>query len=334
MSRHTPTLRALVAGHVTLDRYPSQRPPAQAGPKTPALSRVPSCCDPGPGVELLPGGGAFYGARTLAALGERVRLATALGRDFPAANSREPARADGRPDIPADVFEGIAVAARRCRSTTMFENSYLPGGARTQRLLGRADDVPPPDGSCEPLDVLFLAPVIGELDPAAWVEAVSARVIGLSVQGLVREADAATGPDGARVNTRRYQPEPDELYKVSAAFLSEQDIAGQEELMDRLRRAVPIVALTRGERGASVYVKEHVLEIGVFRTKEVDPTGAGDVFAAAFLHALARGEDLAACGRLAAAAASIVIEGRGGTELHRLGEAHLRAKHISVSLKK
>lgn len=60
--------------------------------------------------------------------------------------------------------------------------------------------------------------------------------------------------------------------------------------------------------------------------------GGGDVFAAAFLVALARKEELAACGRLAAAAASIVIEGRGASELHRLDEAYRRAKSVPARL--
>ena len=39
----------------------------------------------------------------------------------------------------------------------------------------------------------------------------------------------------------------------------------------------------------------------------VDTTGAGDLYAAGFLHGYTRGEDLAACGRLGGIAAAEII---------------------------
>lgn len=45
--------------------------------------------------------------------------------------------------------------------------------------------------------------------------------------------------------------------------------------------------------------------------REVDPTGAGDVFAAAFLVSLRRREAVATAARFAAAAAAISVEGFG-----------------------
>jgi sugar/nucleoside kinase (ribokinase family) len=51
----------------------------------------------------------------------------------------------------------------------------------------------------------------------------------------------------------------------------------------------------------------------------VDPTGAGDVFAAAFLVALAKREPPLAAGVVAACAASIAVEGHGPSALAGLG---------------
>ena len=62
----------------------------------------------------------------------------------------------------------------------------------------------------------------------------------------------------------------------------------------------------------------------------MDPTGAGDVFAAAMLLALARGDDPVSAARLGAAAASIVVEGRGGETLARVGEAWERVARVPV----
>ena len=58
--------------------------------------------------------------------------------------------------------------------------------------------------------------------------------------------------------------------------------------------------------------------------KVVDTTGAGDQFAAGFLHGLARGRALGACGRLGAIAAAEVISHYGARPecvLARLAEA-------------
>ena len=53
----------------------------------------------------------------------------------------------------------------------------------------------------------------------------------------------------------------------------------------------------------------------------VDPTGAGDTFSAAFLYALANHAAPEQAGRLAAAAASIVIGGEGGEKLADVSHA-------------
>jgi sugar/nucleoside kinase (ribokinase family) len=68
--------------------------------------------------------------------------------------------------------------------------------------------------------------------------------------------------------------------------------------------------------------------VPVHPAAEVDPTGAGDVFATAFLVSLARGDDLAAAGAFGAAAASIVVEGVGPAALSRLGETAARYNRL------
>jgi hypothetical protein len=61
--------------------------------------------------------------------------------------------------------------------------------------------------------------------------------------------------------------------------VGEDDLRGQGDLVARLAAVVPIVVFTaarrlRGDRGRPARPR------GVFPTREVDPTGAGDVFAA------------------------------------------------------
>jgi 1D-myo-inositol 3-kinase len=262
------------------------------------------------GDALVPGGSAWYGARALAALGAAPRLLTAAG-----------------PDFPLDVLGGLEAVALPAPATTTFVNAYDAAGVRTQRVRAAA---PPLDPAALPPawrapDVLFLAPVLGELDVAAFAAAAGARLVGLGVQGLVR----AVGPGGA-VAPRPLDLSPSALASIGAAVLGEDEARGEPGLVARLAAAVPIVAFTHGARGCELFVHGRRRTVGIHPAREVDPTGAGDVFAAAFLLALARGDDPVDAARLGAAAASIVVEGLGGEALARAGEAWARAERVPV----
>ena len=82
-------------------------------------------------------------------------------------------------------------------------------------------------------------------------------------------------------------------------------------------------AITRGARGAVLFDGERVIEIAAEPVTPVDATGAGDVYAGAFLHGLTHGLDFAACGELAGAAATKLVTRVGarlsGEELRAVG---------------
>lgn len=257
------------------------------------------------------GGSAFYAGRALAALGARARVLTAAGPDFPRA-----------------ALAGLDVAlAAAPRATTTFANAYAPDGSRTQRVLAAAPPLDPalfPAGWRSP-EALLLAPVLGELDVPAFVAAADARLVGLCVQGLVREVS----PDGA-VRPRRLALAGADLAGVGVAFVGDDEARADADLVPRLAAAVPVVAFTHGAGGCEVIVRGRSRRVGIHPAREVDPTGAGDVFAAAFLLALSRGEDPVDAARLGAAAASIAVEGRGGESLARVGEAFERCARVPV----
>lgn len=263
------------------------------------------------GNALLPGGSAWYAGQAYRALGARCRIATAAG-----------------PDLPAETLAGLEADVVPAAETTRFVNAYAPDGRRTQRLEAVA---PPLDPGRLPADwreadLLHLAPVIGEVDVRAFRAAVRARVVGLGLQGCVR----ALAPDGAVVQPP-WRFDPADLAGVDAVCLGEDDLEGQGDLLDRLVAAVPIVAFTHGERGCELVVRGRTTWLGVHPAREVDPTGAGDVFAAGFLLGLARGADPVEAARLGSAAASIVVEGLAGEALPRVGEAVERALHVPLA---
>jgi len=259
------------------------------------------------GPELVAGGSAYYGALTHRGLGADVRLATAVGDDF----ACDPALA------------GLACHARRAGTTTSFANDYR-GDRRVQRTEGqapaiRAADLPPGWRRC---DLLHLAPVMGEVDLGAWIGAVDARLVGIAIQGWIKRAA------GRAVVPSPWAIDAAALAGVNAACLGEEDLRDQGDLLDRLVAAIPIVALTRGRAGCDVIVRGRTTRVGIHPARELDPTGAGDAFAAGFLLSLARGRPAIEAAQVGAAAASIVVEGRAGDALPRVPQAWRRAPHV------
>ncbi len=88
------------------------------------------------------------------------------------------------------------------------------------------------------------------------------------------------------------------LYRVNSFEEAEAKVAGLDL----------VAALTRSELGSIVRRGPERHSIAPFRLGPlVDTTGAGDLYAAGFLHAYSRGQDLEACGRLGSLCAGAVV---------------------------
>ncbi len=263
------------------------------------------------GDTVLPGGSAYYAGQAYRALGARVSVVTAAG-----------------PDFPLSALHGVEAQVAPSPTTTSFENRYAPDGKRSQWVGAVAPPLDPAAlvASWRTADVLHLAPVIGEVGLRAWRSAVRARIVGVGLQGFVR----AVLP-GGEVHQPRWEFDPALLAGVDAVCVGEDDLAGQGDLLERLAAAVPLVAFTQGARGCEVIERGRARRVGIFRTRQVEPTGAGDVFAAGFLLGLARGEAPVDAARLGAAAASVVVEARAGEALGRIGEAYGRLAAVPFS---
>ena len=72
-----------------------------------------------------------------------------------------------------------------------------------------------------------------------------------------------------------------------------------------------IVVLTLGSKGCKIFSEGEEKEIGAVPTTLVDPTGAGDSFAAGFLVGYSKRHSLEECARIGAAVASVTISTRG-----------------------
>jgi len=75
------------------------------------------------------------------------------------------------------------------------------------------------------------------------------------------------------------------------------------------RLADKIVAVTRGENGATIYADGRVHNIPIVLPRQIlDPTGAGDAFRGGLLCGMAAGWDWSIAGRMGALAATYCLE--------------------------
>jgi len=158
-------------------------------------------------------------------------------------------------------------------------------------------------------DVLLLGGVAAEIHGRAG-EAFAAEVVGANAQGWVR----AFGP-GGEVRPCEWQRPDENLAGVHALFLSEHDIPGALRRSRDLLSFVPMIAVTSGWRGLSLVTREGTEQVPGFPRTEVDPTGAGDVFAAAFLMRYQETGNPSEAAVFACCAASCVVEGVAATTL-------------------
>jgi 1D-myo-inositol 3-kinase len=241
------------------------------------------------------GGSVSYATLAAAKLGWETAVLTCAGRDF----------------VPERDLPGVTVFQRVASGTTRFENLYSDSGERQQVLKSRSDDVDLsilPDAWRSP-DALFLAPVVGEV-AGGMATAFEAEVVGAAAQGWLRRFE----PDGF-VSARRWETAGTDLAGVHVLFLSDQDLPEAGRAARDLLSAVPMVALTRGWEGLTLLTRDGAHDVPALPRAEVDPTGAGDVFAAAFLVRYHETHDVLAAAVFAACAASCAVEAVGAAGL-------------------
>jgi sugar/nucleoside kinase (ribokinase family) len=134
--------------------------------------------------------------------------------------------------------------------------------------------------------------------------------VGVCAQGFLRRAAADGRVSIMLPNDWDALPV---LRHARVLFLSEEDLGGgaSPAVPAAWLAAVPITVLTAGRRGAQVWSDGRRHSIPACPAAEVDPTGAGDSFAAAYMIALDEGADPVEAAHFAAAVAAFVVEAPG-----------------------
>lgn len=206
------------------------------------------------------GGTAAYAALTARALGLRAGIVTAAA-----------------PDLSLEPLNGIPVLSFDSESTTTYENIYTPAG-RTQYLRARADRialdrVPLPWRSAP---IIHLAPIADEVDSLLPADFSPALPV-LTPQGWMRQWDS-----NGLVTPRLWENAEPALAAAAAVVLSREDVNGDDLLIEHMAEHTRILVVTEGAAGAVLYWHGDRRRFRAPQVREVDATGAGDIFAAAF----------------------------------------------------
>lgn len=217
------------------------------------------------GDERFLGGTASYAALIAHLFGHKVGVFTSAAPDEPLLKKLLPA---------------AELSVRVAEHTTTFENIYSDTG-RTQYVHALSAplsyDMLPVGWTDAPL--VHLAPLVNEVDLSFAKQFPDATVL-LTPQGYMRE----WGDDG-RVMFKRFL-DTDVLSAVDILILSRQDIADAPELEYEYPKYTKHVVVTNGIEGGTYYYDGEAMLYSAYPVEEIDPTGAGDAFAASLLSSL------------------------------------------------
>jgi sugar/nucleoside kinase (ribokinase family) len=242
--------------------------------------------------DLLPtgsrlGGTAAYASLTARALGLRVGVLTACQDCL---------------ETPELEQEGIRVVGMRSDETTTFENIQTPNG-RVQFLHSLAPTldlsmVPEPWRSTP---IIHLGPVAREVDPTL-VRAFPNSFVGLTPQGWLRTWD-----NKGRVTFTEWPEASFVLQYANAAVISIEDVRGNENIIEEMASSIRVLAVTEGANGSRLYWNGDLRRFSPPEMAEIDPTGAGDIYATAFFYRLSTTRDPWEAARFATNLASFSV---------------------------
>jgi len=257
------------------------------------------------------GGAVTYGATQASRLGLRTAVITRASADVDLQAFL--------PDVGVHCIPSVA--------TTTFENHYIEG-RRVQRVWARASSIGPEDvpEDWRSAGIVLLGPVLDEVS-VDMAPIFSDALICFCAQGRLREVRR----DG--LVARRRWTGAESVRGAEVIVVSDEDIGDDEGALEQLQGEARIVIVTEGRGGARVFDGGRWRRIAAFPHNEIDPTGAGDVFATAFVVALDETRSIEAAARFAVAAAGLSVEAAGtGSVATRQEIERVLAEHPEVVL--
>lgn len=206
------------------------------------------------------GGSAAYAALTARALGLRVGIVTAWDEE-----------------LPLPVFHNITSVRVPTKHNTTFRNVNTPAG-RIQNIINLATSLSyehiPISWHSSP--IIHVAPIAQEIN-SSILDRLNSQNLYLTPQGWLRKwkDDGLVTPCPIR-DTEKI------LTKVRATIISIEDVGGDEIQIESMVQTSQVVVVTEGYAGARLYWNGDLRRFSAPKVDEIDATGAGDIFAAAF----------------------------------------------------
>jgi sugar/nucleoside kinase (ribokinase family) len=206
------------------------------------------------------GGTAAYSSLTARALGYHVGIVTSVGAE-----------------AQLQALEGIRIVSVPATHSTTFENIKTENGRR-QILHHRAepillDHIP---RAWRKAPIIHLAPIARELDASLSAE-FSGSLIGITPQGWMRTWD-----ENGRVAASVWEVSEQALRHAGGVVFSLEDVNHDLEQVEAMAHQTRVLCLTEDKAGAVLYWNGDRRRFRPPEVEEVDSTGAGDIFAAAF----------------------------------------------------
>lgn len=231
------------------------------------------------------GGTVSYATLTARALGLRVGVLTASG-----------------PETSLELLKEIPVISIESPQSTTFENIYTEHG-RVQFLRAQASrlDFNSVPEAWRRTPIIHLAPLANEID-SSLPKGFSPTLLGLTPQGWMRQWDAQ-----GRVSPSAWSNAEDALRQANAVVMSREDVGGDDELIEHMAHQTRLLVVTEGAAGSVLHWHGDRRRFRALQVEEVDATGAGDIFAAAFFVRLHNTHDPWEAARFATLLASYTV---------------------------
>ena len=243
----------------------------------------------------------------VACLGEQATLVGTVGDDF---------RARLESDLAQRRVDYELLPSKETGGFSLIY--YDDHGNRHLTVLGTADRIPSNMDGRLPADIILIGPILREIDAGlvARVREHSQAPILVDPQGLLRGIK-----DGKiyHENTADFEKIAGMATIVKANELETKVVTGIDPREDPegavkalYRYGCKIAVTTIAEAGSIIYDGRQTTIIPPYTTNAIDPTGAGDTYAAGFMvKYLETPEDLQAVGCFASGVAAVMVENSG-----------------------